>query len=172
MTATEVVERAREKGALLSPTMGRFQSECLGPMIEREFDLLMDQGLLPPPPQKVVDAGAEYKVEYDAPLNRMMKAEEAAGGMRSFQYAAEIAAQLQDPSILDVFDTDAMMPEMALINGTPYRWIRDPEAISQIRQGRQQKEAVAQITQALPGMAAMAKAASPQGTSPMPGQPS
>ena len=29
MTATEVIERAREKGALLSPTMGRFQSEAL-----------------------------------------------------------------------------------------------------------------------------------------------
>lgn len=172
MTATEVVERAREKGALLSPTMGRFQSECLGPMIEREFDLLLDQGLLPPPPQMLIDAGAEYRVEYDAPLNRMMRAEEAAGGMRTFQYAAEIAAQTQDPSVMDIFDVDVMMPEMAVINGTPYRWLRTPDAIAAVRQGRQQKEAVQQITQALPGMAAMAKAAAPQGTSPTPGQPS
>ena len=40
MTATEVLERAKEKGALLAPTMGRQQSEALGPMIERELDIL------------------------------------------------------------------------------------------------------------------------------------
>ena len=51
MTATEVVERAREKGALLSPTMGRQQSESLGPQIERELDLLTQQRLLPPMPR-------------------------------------------------------------------------------------------------------------------------
>ena len=89
MTATEVLERAREKGALLSPTMGRHQSEGLGPMIEREVDLLIYQGLVPPAPPAVREAGGEYKVEYDAPLNRMMRAEEAAGTMRSVQWAAE-----------------------------------------------------------------------------------
>ena len=46
MTATEVLERAREKGALLAPTMGRQQSEALGPMIEREIDILVECGLM------------------------------------------------------------------------------------------------------------------------------
>ncbi len=171
MTATEVLERAREKGALLSPTMGRFQSEGLGPMIEREFDLLMFQGLIPPPPQIILDAGAEYQIEYDAPLNRAMRAEEAAGGMRTFQWAAEIATNLQDPSVLDPFDTDVMIPELADINAMPLRWQRSPEAIALRRKQRDQDKAMAQMTQALPGMAAMAKAASPQGTSPAMGQP-
>jgi len=171
MTATEVIERAREKGALLSPTMGRFQSEALGPLIEREFDLLMFQGLIPPPPLQLLEAGGEYKVEYDAPLNRAMRAEEASGGMRSFQWAAELAGNLQDPSILDPFDTDVMIPEIADINGMPFRWLRTPDAIAAKREGRQQEQAVSQITQALPGMAAMAKAASPQGTNPNTGQP-
>jgi hypothetical protein len=124
MTATEVLERAREKGALLSPTMGRYQSEGLGPMCEREFDLLMFQGLIPPPPQVILDAGAEYMVEYDAPLNRAMRAEEAAGGMRTFQWAAEIATNLQDPSVMDTFDPDVMIPELADINAMPLRWPR------------------------------------------------
>ena len=38
MTATEVIERTNEKGILLAPTIGRQQSEYLGPMIERELD--------------------------------------------------------------------------------------------------------------------------------------
>lgn len=171
MTATEVLERAREKGALLSPTMGRFQAESIGPQIEREFDLLMWQGLLPPPPQALVEAGADYQVEYDAPLNRAMRADEAAGTMRTFQWAAEIAAQTQDPSVMDWFDTDTIIPELLAINGAPFRFVRDPKAVEQMRQGRQQAQQTAQLTQALPGMAQMVKATNPKGTSPNPGQP-
>ena len=171
MTATEVLERAREKGALLSPTMGRYQSEGLGPLIEREFDLLAFQGLIPPAPRMLVEAGADYKVEYDAPLNRAMRAEEAAGIMRTMQYGAEIAAQTQDPSPLDWFDTDVIMPELADINGAPFRFIRSPEAVAEIRQKRQVDQTAAQVTQALPGMAAMMKAAAPEGTAPATGQP-
>lgn len=171
MTATEVLERAREKGALLSPTMGRFQSESIGPQIEREFDLLMWQGLIPPPPQALVEAGAEYKVEYDAPLNRAMRADEAAGTMRTFQWASDIASLTQDPSVMDYFDVDAIMPELLAINGAPYRFVRDPQAVEAIRADRQQKQAAAQLTQALPGIAAIRKASAPQGTAPFGGQP-
>ena len=50
MTATEVIERTREKGILLAPTVGRQQSEYLGPLVDREIDVLVEQGLLPPMP--------------------------------------------------------------------------------------------------------------------------
>ena len=171
MTATEVLERAREKGALLSPTMGRFQAESIGPQIEREFDLLMWQNLIPPPPQALIEAGAEYQVEYDSPLNRAMRSDEAAGTMRTLQWAAEIAAQTQDPSVMDYFDTDQIIPELLAINGAPFRFMRDADAVAQIRQGRQQAQAAQQMVQALPGLAAMTKAASPEGTAPFAGQP-
>lgn len=151
--------------------MGRYQSEGLNPMNEREVDLLVHQGLVPPPPRIVVEAGAEYAIEYDAPLNRAMRAEEAAGGMRTFQWATEIAANTQDLSILDAFDTDAMIPELADINAMPLRWLRSPEAIAARREKRNSDAATAQITQALPGIAAMTKAVAPAGTSPAPGQP-
>jgi len=172
MTATEVLERAREKGALLSPTMGRFQSESLGPQIQREFDLLMFQGLIPKPPQVLIEAKAEYKVEYDAPLNRAMRSDTAAGAMRTFQWAAEIAAQTQDPSVLDWFDVDTIIPDLADINNMPYRYIKDPAAVAAIRQQRQQDKQAQQISDALPGMAQMAKAVAPQGIMPNAGQPS
>lgn len=172
MTATEVLERAREKGALLSPTMGRFQSESIGPQIEREFDLLMWQGLLPKPPQELVEAQAEYKAEYDAPLNRAMRAEEAAGIMRSMQFAAEIAAQTQDPSVFDYFDTDAIIPELAAIQGAPYRFTRSQKDVEALRANRQQAQASQQLVQALPGIAALQKASTPEGNAPFAGQPS
>ena len=48
MTATEALIRSQEKGMLLTPTMGRQESEALGPLIEREIELLMTNGQLPP----------------------------------------------------------------------------------------------------------------------------
>src|SRR6185312_16287734 len=113
MTATEVLERAREKGALLSPTMGRFQSESLGPMILREYDVLKAQGLIPTPPPELLEARATWKVEFDAPLNRAMRAEEGAGFQRSVQFGIEIANATQDPSALDAFDFDTAQRELA-----------------------------------------------------------
>lgn len=163
MTATEVLERSREKGALLSPTMGRFQSESLGPMIEREYGILLRLGLIPPIPQELIEAGATFKVEYDAPLNRAMRAEEGSGIQRSVQFAAEIAGQTQDPSIMDWFNWDVIMPDMVDINGAPYRYVNDPETVAAKRQQRDQQQAMAQTAQALPGMAAMLKSASPGG---------
>jgi hypothetical protein len=163
MTATEVMERAREKGALLSPTMGRFQSESIGPMIIREFDLLAQQNLLPPIPQLLIEAGPTYKTEYDAPLNRAMRSEEASGIMRSMQWAAEVAAQTQDPSGMDWFNVDEIMPTIADINGAPYRFIRAKEEVDAIRQGRQQAAAGQQLTQALPGIASLTKSLHPGG---------
>jgi Bacteriophage head to tail connecting protein len=172
MSATEVLERAREKGALLSPTMGRFQHEALGPLIEREFDILAWSGLIPPPPPSVLEAGAQYIVEYDAPVNRAMRSEEASGVIRSMQIAAELAAQTQDPSVMDFFNLDTIIPEVVQIQGAPYRFMRSPEEVAQIRQARQQQQAAQQLVQALPGVAALTKAANPQGTSQLPGQPS
>jgi len=91
MTATEVLERAREKGMLLAPTMGRQQSESLGPSIEREIDILDQQGLLPEMPDILKEVGSDYKVEYDSPLSRAQKAEETAGVFRSLELASAYA---------------------------------------------------------------------------------
>ena len=157
MTATEVMERAREKGALLAPTMGRQQSELLGPMIERELDILMRQGKLPPMPEALREAQGEYKVEYDSPLSRAQKAEEGAGSMRTIQWAAEIAANAQNPTIFDHFNFDEIIPELADINAMPVRFINDPKTIEAIRQGRQQQAATQQLIDAAPAMASMMK---------------
>lgn len=159
MTATEVLERAREKGALLSPTMGRQQSEALGPMIEREVDLLARQGLLPPMPTILKQSmGADYDVTYDSPLSRAQKAEGAAGTMRTIQFAAEIAAQTQDPSPLDLFDFDTIIPDLGDANAMPIKFFRTMEDVKAIREGRSQQQSIQQVTQAGPAMAAMMKA--------------
>ena len=158
MTATEVIERTNEKGILLAPTMGRQQSEYLGPMIERELDVLSAQGLLPPMPPRLREAKGEYQVVYSSPLSRAMRAQEASGFIRSVEIAKEIVNITQDHSYLDPFDFDTAMPAIAEINGTPFSWMADDETIQKKRQARADAQKRQEQIQAAPAQAGMLKA--------------
>jgi hypothetical protein len=143
MTATEAMLRAQEKGALLAPTMGRQQSEFLGPMIERELDILAKVGVLPPMPQALIDAGGMVDVEYVSPLNKAQRAEEGVAILRTLESVTPLA-QI-DPSVMTVFDPEAIARELADINGVPAKVIRSKEAI----QAMKDQQAEAQQAQAL-----------------------
>jgi hypothetical protein len=163
MTATEVLERTREKGMLLSPTMGRQQSEFLGPQIERELDVLAQQGLLPPMPQMLIDARGEYQIEYDSPLSRAQKAENAAGLFRTVDWMAQVINITQDPAPLDWVNFDEAVPAVMDIQAVPASWQRSVEEVAAIRQGRQQQAEDQKMIEALPGAASMLKTVMPAG---------
>lgn len=162
MTATEVVERAREKGALLSPTMGRQQSEALGPQIEREIDVLTQQRLLPPMPPALLEARGEYQIQYDSPLSRMARAEEVSGLMRTVDYLRSVVEVTQNPEPLDHFDWDTIVPEMCDLQAVPVRWRKSLQAVQQIREGRGQQADTQQMIAAAPAAAAMMKTVMPK----------
>jgi hypothetical protein len=160
MTATEVIERTREKGILIAPTVGRQQSEYLGSATEREVDILLGQRLLPPMPPELIEAQGEYKIEYDSPLSRAQRAEEAAGLMRTLESALNVVQITQDPSPLDFFNWDVIIPSVADIQGVPVSWLNNLEKVQALRQGRAQQQQAQQAMQAAPGAAAMVKALS------------
>lgn len=159
MTATEVLERAREKGMLLAPTAGRLQAEFLGPLIEREITLLARQGLLPQMPPILAQAAVEYKVEYDNPMSRMARAERAAGFMRALGSAAEYAKMTGDVEPLDFFNFDAAMPAILDINGAPIAWTRSEEEVAARREGRAQQAQQQKMVEAAPALAGLMKTA-------------
>jgi hypothetical protein len=162
MTATEVIERAREKGALLSPTMGRQQSESLGPMITRELDVLRALRLLPPMPPALLEAQGEVDFVYVSPLSRMARAEEAAGFMRTVEYAKEIFAVTQDPSIMDPFNFTVAIPELAEIQAVPTRWMRTLADITAAQADRAKQAQAQQLMHAAPALSNMAKTVLPK----------
>lgn len=157
MTATEVLERIKEKGLLLNPTFSRMQTEYCGPIIHRELDIALNAGWLPLPPRILIEAG-EYKVIYSAPVNRDMQAEEAAGMSRALREAAELAQLSQQPEAMDNFDLDLAISDIAVIRGAKSKWLRSPEEKDGIRQGRQEAAQAQQLIQAAPGAAALMKA--------------
>ncbi len=138
MTATEVLERAKEKGILLSPAAGRIEAECLGPMIEREIDILAARGVLPEMPPELVEADGEYRITYDNPLTRAARSERSIGFLRTVEAVAPMAQQ--KPEVWDEFDIAAAVRGLAEDNAVPPSWMADP--------AKRQAEAAAQAEQA------------------------
>lgn len=157
MTATEVMERTKEKGILIAPTVGRQQTEYLGPMIERELDLLAKQNLLPPMPDILREAKGEYSISYISPLTRAQQAEEASGFMRSLETALQVANITQDPSILFNYNFQVAVPAMAEILGVPAHWMNDPKVVESMKMEQAAQRQQEMDIQAAPAAAAMMK---------------
>jgi hypothetical protein len=178
MSATEVIERANEKGILLAPTMGRQQGEYLHPMTMREMDILAYQGKLPPMPPRMLEAmkatKGKFHLIFDNPLSRLAKAQEGAGFLRTLESVHPIAQATGDPSIYDPFNFKVAVPALAQQNAVPESWMADADQMTQKAQARAKAQAADQQMKNLPNQAAMVKAQAfaaknnPQG---QPGQP-
>jgi hypothetical protein len=155
MTATEAMLRAQEKGALLAPTMGRQQSEMLGPMIERELDILARAGVLPEMPDELKEAQGEVQIEYISPLNRAQRAEDGVAILRTLESVTGLAQF--DPDVLMVFDSKKIARELADINGVPAKVLRSEEEIAFMKDQQAQQQQLAQLLEAAPVVANSAK---------------
>ena len=158
MSATEVIERANEKGILLAPTIGRQQDEYISPMTDRELDLLMYMRLLPPMPARLQEAQGHYHIVYDNPISRLARAGRSSGFMRVVEMAKEVVAVTQDPSPLDRLDFDTALPGIADDQAVPEDWLCDDKKLAAKRQARQKAIAAEQQMKNLPNQAAMVKA--------------
>lgn len=162
MTATEVIERVNEKGILLAPTVGRQQSEYLGPMIDRELDLLAQQGLLLPMPPALVEARGDYRTVYTSPLSLAMRAQEGAGFARTLETANAIVQSTGDPSYLDAFEFNEAIRGTAEIQGVPPSWMASDASIAQKEKNRAAQMQRQQQIQAAPAQAAIMSARAKQ----------
>ena len=155
MTATEVMERAKEKGQLLAPTTGRQEAEMLGPQIDRERGILQRNGLLPPLPQELLEA-PDFEIIYDNEAARLQRSEDALAIERTAGWALQAAAAGADPSLLEVPDWHAMFREIAEINGVSARLLKDQSevsaAIAAQAQRSEQQESLAMASQGASAM--------------------
>jgi len=158
MTATQVIELVNEKSMLVAPTLGRQHQEYVGGMVPRELDLLQDMGMLPPLPDRLREARGEYEVVDTSPLALAARANEAAGFIRTVESVKELVNITQDAGLLDPFDFDTAVPEIARIQNVPERWMAEVEAIQAKRKSRAQAQQQEAAIQSLPAQAAMLKA--------------
>ena len=148
MTATEVQVRYEMMQRLLGPTLGRFQSEFLNPLIERVFGIMFRDGALGEAPEALQDQ--QMDIEYVGPLARSQRMEEGVAIERLYQMAFNIAQV--DPSIMDNIDHDAAVRLRAVLLGVPKSIMRDPDEIEEKRiaqaQAQQQQQQAMMAQQA------------------------
>jgi hypothetical protein len=154
MTATQTLELLQERATQLSPIGGRLESEGLGPITEREIDLLTHAGQLPPMPQELIEARGEYRIEYTSPMRQAMRASDAIAITRTFEAVLPLAES--DQSVLDAFDLPATARELAEINGVPAKLLKSVEDMKASADQRAQQTQAAQLVQAAPAVSAAA----------------
>jgi hypothetical protein len=147
MTATEVQVRYELMQRLLGPTLGRFQTEFLNPLIERVFGIMYRAKALNEAPSIIGDT--KIDIEYVGPLARSQRMEEAVAIERLYQLAMSIG-QI-DPSIMDNIDHDEAIRMRAKLLGVPKTIMKDINDVNDMREQRammQQAQQQAQLQQA------------------------
>lgn len=165
-----MIEEANQRGIFLAPGLGKNYSGYLGPMIERELDILSflsagmpdDRRILPKLPPILKEAAGEYTTVFCSPLARALSGQKVAGYMKAVGFAQEVAQATGDVSVMDAFDFEVALPAIADEFFVPLDWMAPPDKVAAKKQARAQAQAQDAAVKALPGQAAMAKAAAIQ----------
>ena len=143
MTATEVLERKEEFVRTIGGTFGRLEAEYTAPLVQRAFAVLLRLGLLPAPPETL--RGVRLAFEYASPVTKVQRQIEATALRKT---AEDLLPVIQArPEVLDNFDHDRVVRDVAEANGLPQRWLRPVEAVAAERAA--QVEAAAEATPGL-----------------------
>lgn len=155
MTATQVLEMVAKQGVLVAPYAGRYESEKQNPVTQRDLDLAMRARQVEPFPDEVIEAGAYPVIEYENPLSRMARAEEAAGLTRWIEAMAPLA-QVDDGAVFDHIDVDAAAPGLGDVLGVRPSWIATPDQVAAKRKAREDSKAATSGVEQLQGAASAA----------------
>ena len=136
MTATEVQVRYELMQRLLGPTLGRFQTEFLNPLIERTFGIMLRAGGLLPEPDVI--KGQKIDIEYVGPLARSQRMEESVAIDRLYELAMNVV-QI-DPSIMDNINHDEAIRLRGDLLGVPKIILRARDEVEELREQRQQAQ--------------------------------
>jgi len=136
MTATEVQVRYELMQRLLGPTLGRFQSEFLQPLIERVFGIMLRSRAFVPAPEIMTEQPID--VEFVGPLARSQRMEEAVAVERLYQLAMNVS-QI-NPEIMDIINHDEAIRQRAKLLGVPDSVLNGRAEVMQGRMMRQQQQ--------------------------------
>ena len=150
MTATEYMERKRERLQLIAPVVSVYEPRVLDKVIERAYAMFDRAGLFPPPPPALVEAG-HIMVDY---ISTVAKALRQAGveSTRALVLDVSQMAQIQAscglrPTVLYKVDMAQAIDEIAEGLGVPSRVIRDDKAYEKLMAEDDAKQAQAMQAQ-------------------------
>lgn len=158
LTATQVIQMAGEKAAVLATRTDTLNIEAFNQIIDRVWDIEYEAKRLPPAPDVLREfSGANIEIDYLGPLAQAQKVMFETQGLKA---ALETAAQIINilPESRDVLDGDEMIRKVFKANRAPASVLRPKDDVAMVRDMRaRQQEAVqgvddlAKIANALPG---------------------
>ena len=142
-TATEVQDDRDEMLRFLAPMLGRQQTELLGPMLQRTYNILHAHGKIPPAPQ--ILQKKTLKVIY---INPAARAQQGVKADRISRFLQDVIPMAQtDQGVLDNIDMDKMLEVYAKARGVPRSVLRPSQQVAALRQQRQKAQAMQQAAQ-------------------------
>ena len=136
ITAREIDERHEEKLLMLGPVLERLHTELLNPLIDRTFNIMARNELLPPAPEEL--AGVTLKVEYISVMAQAQKAIGTGAIERLAGFVGNMAAA--KPEVLDKFDADQSVDEYAEMLGVPPKIVVPDDIVQRVREERAQMQ--------------------------------
>ena len=158
MTAEEVITVRGEVERLLGPTVSRFESEVLGPMLERCAAIMVRAKAISNPPAEL-DGLDTLDIVYTGQLARAQKLAQVQAIQRWSQMNVEFSSS--DPGVLDVQNLQEASRFAAPLMGVPPEIVRDKdetdrmqaekaEAAQAEKQGQQIQEGVDSMSKTAP----------------------
>jgi hypothetical protein len=132
ITAREIDERHEEKLLMLGPVLERLHSELLDPLIDRTFNIMMRNNLMPEPPKEL--DGIDLKVEYISVMAQAQRAIGTGAIERLAGFVGNLAAA--KPEVLDKLDADQSIDEYAEMLGVPPKIVVSDDQVAKIRAQR------------------------------------
>jgi len=147
ITAREIDERHEEKLLMLGPVLERLHSELLDPLIDRTFNIMIRNNLVPPAPEEL--NGVDLRVEYISVMAQAQRAIGTGAIERLAGFVGNLAAA--KPEVLDKFDADQSVDEYAEMLGVPPKIVVSDDDVLSLReqraQAQQQQQQMEQVNQ-------------------------
>jgi hypothetical protein len=154
-TATEILARKEEYQRTIGPVFGRMESDYVGFIVERVFNIMHRAGQFLPFPELPDDREVRLRFEYLSPIQQARKQTELAAFGQSLMVLEPLAAV--QPEILDNFDGDEIARDLPMAGGFTQKWLRPKEQVEERRAQRAQQAELAQAAEAAPGVAGAVK---------------
>lgn len=150
-TATEILARKEEYQRTIGPVFGRMESDYIGFIVERVFNIMYRAGQFLPFPELPDDREVKLRFEYLSPIQQARKQAELAAFGQSLMVLEPLA--LVQPEILDNFDGDEIARDLPMAGGFTQKWLRPKDVVEERRAQRAQQAELAQAAEAAPGVA-------------------
>jgi hypothetical protein len=154
MTATETMQHSQNNFRNMSAVNARLETEFLSKVVERVFNLMVDNGDLPVPPNEA--QGQDIVIEYTSPMAMAQKSISANSVLQGLSVVSQVAQY--DPAVAQILNAPVIARDQLLNTFLmPSEYIKTEDEYDEIIEQQKEAQASAAMAQNMQGYASAAK---------------